>query len=437
MQQAQIKYQAYLSLNEHSEDAPHKGESCLTLDSETNVVSLKQTQKVFKTKFEGVGAPYDIEQFYQQVKPSLEHSFANGSNLAVVTKGFHLSGETILFGNYNTPGNGLLDQFVNAIPSLIKEGDSVKFSYINIYLGSAYDYFKDGEKDGDLYSPIKFGLIENERTFKEVTEIDFETPEQTSAKLNEVKPYWSQKATMGGYSRECIPIVRFVITRGETSFSVEFYAIPNSTSIAKTCPSQQTLKECTFINNCIQSYTNVLRALAQKNKMVPYRDSLLTKMLKPFFAPAGGNIVSLAHLMNDHNYSDLILETLVLNKFLRRINKAQGLPTTTVQTEGQPEAQPSVVEDKSENFFTKHPKFQDMKLQAQALLTKAQCINDRINDFETGNFQEGGMAYEGLDMPISNLLRNAQNVADVSTEIKNEYYSELMSQQKEFCESED
>ena len=137
----------------------------------------------------------------------------------------------------------------------------------------------------------------------------------------------------------------------------------------------------------------------------------------------------LNHLINDSKYEEIIFECVVLSKLLRSINKIHG------SNEQEIDSQKSVA--KAENFFTKHSKFQELKLHAQALLMKATLINDRVKDFEEGNFEEGGMAFEGLDMPILNLLRNAQNLSDISTEIKNEYYQDLVGQQVDFCQSED
>ena len=62
---------------------------------------------------------------------------------------------------------------------------------------------------------------------------------------------------------------------------------------------------------------------------------------------------------------------------------------------------------KAKNFFTEHDRFLELKLHADALLTKAQMIKDRIKDLEEGNFDEGGMAFEGLDAPLANVSGNA------------------------------
>jgi hypothetical protein len=139
---------------------------------------------------------------------------------------------------------------------------------------------------------------------------------------------------MNGYSRNCIPVVRFVITRGESSFSIEFYLLPNTYKISRSCPNREVLKTMTFVNNSISSFNQVLAALSCKKSLVPFRNSLLTKMLKPFFSKSGGNVAFMATLLNDTNVQEQVLETMLAAKYLRRINKAQGLPTSSTGQEG-------------------------------------------------------------------------------------------------------
>lgn len=50
-------------------------------------------------------------------------------------------------------------------------------------------------------------------------------------------------------------------------------------------------------------------------------------------------------------------------------------------------------------------------------------IKDRIKDLEDGNFDEGGMAFEGLDAPLANVAINAQTLSDLASLVKNDYYS--------------
>jgi hypothetical protein len=149
-------------------------------------------------------------------------------------------------------------------------------------------------------------------------------------------------------SRECIPLLRFEISRNETSFSIEFFYVPNTMKILHGCTQSQ-LKQVTFTNNCIQSYSLVLKSLSGKNKHVPYSDSIFTKILKPFLQPKKGKVIMLNHLINDSKYEEIIFECVVLSKLLRSINKIHG------SNEQEIDSQKSVA--KAENFFTKHSKF--------------------------------------------------------------------------------
>lgn len=436
MQPSQIKYQSFLSIYSKPEGSPDDSPANVTLDKEKNVVTLDNNKKLFKAKFSNIGENWKGEDYYNQIQSTVKNSFTSGQNLAVLGQGWALKAQSILIGNYSKPKGGVVHHFIEELPHLLQEGDKVSLQYLYLSQGSLYDYFKKSTKEGKDHEDIKFGLINNKRTFQEMTEVLFENPSQFLQKLNSVSAIPGTSTTMTAYPSFCIPIHRFVVTRGNKKFSIEFYELPNTQRIARSgSVSTKQLKKMTFQNNCVSAYSTVLRAIVQKNKMVPYKNSFLTKLLKPFFSKNGGNIISLAQIMNSTSFIASNTEVLALNKLLRRCNKAQGLPTFSGESVTEEPALNTTT--KAENFFTKHPKFQDMKLQARALLLKAQGINDKIKDLEEGNFEEGGLAFEGLDQPVLNILRNAQSVADVSNEIKNEYFSQLMSKEKEFCESED
>ena len=223
------KYQTFLSL--HQQENNQITTPCLTINTESNVASFQKHGKSFKQKYDSSITAYTNQEFYTLIFPAIQEAFENGGDLAILSQGFSGPGKSVVFGDLASPGDGIANLFIDNIPSLIKPNDIVKMSYMNIYKGNLCDYFKKGDKPDEQYSQVKFGLIEAERTFTNVTEVQFTSAEELNTKINSVLPMRNNKHTSMLVSRECIPLLRFEISRNETSFSIEFFYVPNTMKI--------------------------------------------------------------------------------------------------------------------------------------------------------------------------------------------------------------
>ena len=111
-----------------------------------------------------------------------------------------------MIGDYNQPGEGLVQLFARDLEEFKQAGDQIKFSYLNVCREDLFDYFSQSE--------VRFGLIETKRSFSGQKEHLFSSAEHMSGLVNSVLPFHSDKhQTMGGYSRSCIPVLRFEVAR--------------------------------------------------------------------------------------------------------------------------------------------------------------------------------------------------------------------------------
>lgn len=346
----QARYQTFLAVYAPATDqgeASHQ--PVVDLDIEKSVASVKLPNKQeMKAKFDAVFENPSREQIYGGIQGAIEKSFKEAEDLAVFTQGFSSVGETLTVGNYNTPGEGLVHFFARDLTRLQQPGDQIKFSYLNVYQEDIFDYLGGSE--------IRFGLIDFKRSFSGHKEHSFTLFEDFAGVINGVKPFHSDShQTMGGYSRSCIPLIRFEVTRDSKAFSVEFYILPNS---EKCTPgvNKTTEREVTCCNNAVFNFTNVLKAISQNNKHVPFNSSILTKLVKPFFQKKSGRAIMINHFVNQEKVKHQVIESILISKYLRSITKTFN--------DGHSEIGSTKKDSKSnsKNFFTEHERFGELKL---------------------------------------------------------------------------
>ena len=101
-------------------------------------------------------------------------------------------------------------------------------------------------------------------------------------------------------------IFTLTITTGEGSSKIQFVDLAGSERVGKSKVTGEALKEALLINKSLSALQDVISALENKSKHVPYRNSTLTKLLQPTL---GGSKSIVTMIVNCSPSADSLNET--------------------------------------------------------------------------------------------------------------------------------
>jgi len=311
----------------------HPNQKTVTLDSEGSSHSFK-----FKRIFP---AETSQEQIFLNAGLPLVDPILNGYNCAILGYGQTGGGKThtLLGPGYDRPDRvgkcpdeqkgiapRLLQSIFHQIYSSI--GGDVTFkvyaSYIQIYLETIKDLLNPAKDKLKVYQDVSKGLWVTDATkvpAKSVKEVvgllELGTKYRVTASTN------SNSESSRSHAFLVLTITKHLIEKGTYRASQVYIAdLCGSERVIKTGAESQRLIEAQNINRSLLALGNVISALAEKRKHVPYRDSKLTRILQNCF---GGNSYTTI-LLNCSSNSVNALETLSTLRFGDRANKVTNKP---------------------------------------------------------------------------------------------------------------
>mmetsp|Transcript_14462 Transcript_14462/g.14520 ORF Transcript_14462/g.14520 Transcript_14462/m.14520 type:complete len:589 (+) Transcript_14462:2-1768(+) len=281
------------------------------------------------------------EQIFLSCALPLVESILEGYNCAILAYGQTGAGKTysLLGPGYDHPERvGKCDQELRGVaPRLLQSifhqiystvsGEAVYkvyTSYIQIYNEKIFDLLNPAKEKLKVYQDTDKGLWITDATkvpsknVKEVNQIlELGTKYRVTAATN------SNAESSRSHALLILTITKHLVNTGTYRASqVYMVDLCGSERISKTGVVEERLKEAQNINKSLLSLGNVINALAEKRKHIPYRDSKMTRLLQNSF---GGNSLTSLLLCCSSNSTNA-LETISTLRFGDRANMVHNRP---------------------------------------------------------------------------------------------------------------
>mmetsp|Transcript_617 Transcript_617/g.1071 ORF Transcript_617/g.1071 Transcript_617/m.1071 type:complete len:590 (-) Transcript_617:327-2096(-) len=319
-----------------------EGVDCITLDPNQKDIGVENDGGTHGFRFKRVFPQQTTqEEIFVSCALPLVDSVLDGFNAAILAYGQTGSGKTYTLlgpGFDNAAHIGRSDQELRGVtPRLIQAifhqvysqlGGEVLYeiyaSYIQIYMEKVSDLINPAKHKLEIYnSPDKnLWLTDATKTpvknVKEVLEIlELGAKNRVTAATN------SNAESSRSHALLVLTIDKHQLQEGKMKSSqVYLVDLCGSEKVSKTGATDLRLKEAQTINKSLLSLGNVIQALVDKKKHVPYRDSKLTRLLQNSFG--GNSITSLILCCSSNSYNSL--ETLSTLRFGDRANKVHNKP---------------------------------------------------------------------------------------------------------------
>lgn len=325
-----------------NQDELMRGESCVIYDPDQKTVNVENGGTNHTFRFKRVMTPdCTQEQAFLNSTLPLAEAILDGYNAAVLAYGQTGSGKThTIFGpGYDHPDRidrappeerGVVPRLLQALfyemnsnlDSLVYFGLSA--SYIQIYLEKIYDLVIPSKEPLKLYQDTLKGLWLTDATkvpvknIKEVLNVLTLGTKQriTAATL-------SNPDSSRSHALLLLTLHKHIESTGmHRASQIYLVDLCGSEKIEKTGATDERLKEAQNINKSLLALGNVISALSEKKRHIPYRDSKLTRLLQNCFG--GNSFTSLILCCSSNSYN--AGETLSTLRFGDRANRILNKP---------------------------------------------------------------------------------------------------------------
>jgi hypothetical protein len=319
-----------------------EGTHCITLHPNQKDVDVEGDGSMHSFRFRrAFPAVTDQEEIFRSCALPLLDDILNGYNAAILAYGQTGSGKTYTLlgpgfdnaahiGRSDVELRGVTPRLIQAIFHQVYSqlgGDvlyEIYASFIQIYMEKVSDLINPAKQKLQIYNSPDKNLWVTDATkspvknVKEVLEIlELGARNRVTAATN------SNLESSRSHALLVLTIDKHQLLEGKLKTSqVYLVDLCGSEKVSKTGATDLRLKEAQTINKSLLSLGNVIQALVDKRKHVPYRDSKLTRLLQNSFG--GNSITSLILCCSSNSYNSL--ETLSTLRFGDRANKIHNRP---------------------------------------------------------------------------------------------------------------
>jgi hypothetical protein len=314
-----------------------EGTQCVDYFPDLKTVNVENHSFRFKRIFPGETTQ---DQIFLSIGVPLVEPMMDGYNCGVLAYGQTGAGKTFtLFGHgfdsvhrnqIEEEGRGLVPRLLQTLFHDIQLSMSPLLSYtvfvsfIQIYNEKIFDLINAAKEPLKLYQSAPHGIWLTDATSVPV--------KNSNEVLNQLKLGMSNRVTAPTLSNAessrshavMVLTINKNITNTGTQISSQVYLVDlcGSERISKTGAYEERLKEAQNINKSLLSLGNVISALVENKKHIPYRDSKLTRLLQNCF---GGTSIATIVLCCSANSVNSV-ETLATLRFGDRANKVKNKP---------------------------------------------------------------------------------------------------------------
>ena len=315
-----------------------EGVQCVDYFPDLKTVSLENHSFRFKRIFPGETTQ---EQVFMSCGVPLIDPILDGYNCGILAYGQTGSGKTysLLGHGYDQPdrigrgdpeNRGLAPRLLQSLFHEIQCSmtPSITFtvyaSFIQIYLEKIYDLVNPAKERLKIYQDASKGLWVTDATnvpVKNSNEILRQL--ELGIKNRITAATFSNAESSRAHAVFILSINKNLINEG-TVISSQVYLVDlcGSERTSKTGAQEERLKEAQNINKSLLSLGNVIGALVENKKHIPYRDSKLTRLLQNCF---GGTSIATLILCCSANSINSV-ESLATLRFGDRANKVKNKP---------------------------------------------------------------------------------------------------------------
>ena len=316
-----------------------EGKQCVDYFPDLKTVSVENHNFKFKRIFPGETSQ---DQVFMNAGVPLIDAMLDGYNCGIIAYGQTGSGKTytLLGHGYDQPDRigqgdperrGLAPRLLQSLFHEIQTSMTptitftVYTSFIQIYLEKMYDLLNPAKDKLKIYQDAQKGLwvtdaasVPVKNSHEILKQLELGIRNRVTAATN------SNAESSRAHAVLVLTINKNLINEG-TVISSQVYIVDlcGSERTSKTGAQEERLKEAQNINKSLLSLGNVIGALVENRKHVPYRDSKLTRLLQNCF---GGTSISTLLLCCSANSINGV-ETLATLRFGDRANKVKNKPT--------------------------------------------------------------------------------------------------------------
>ncbi|OMJ78718.1 hypothetical protein SteCoe_21395 [Stentor coeruleus] len=262
----------------------------LAIDETT--IQIKEKNKESKNfEFEKIFVPgTTTETVFQDIEESV-FKLISGGNACIIAYGQTGSGKTYTM-------NGIISLALKKLEELITEDYDVSLQCIEIY----------NEQLKNLLSEDPFSKNWKETLAKAEMKLSNDWRSKSWEMVQKAISRRTTKFTeCNERSSRSHAIVWFTITGPTGVGKVQFVDLAGSERIGKSQAVGETLKEALLINKSLSALQDVISALENRQKHIPYRNSMLTQILQPTL---GGSESIVTMIMNCSPSMDSLNETM-------------------------------------------------------------------------------------------------------------------------------
>ncbi|OWZ07957.1 Kinesin [Phytophthora megakarya] len=265
------------------------------------------------------------EEVYTHTAKPLVHEFLQGYNCTIFAYGQTGSGKThTILG----PKDGVVvsaDEEGGIISRVVKDlyaeverakADPIELnvSFVEIYMEQIRDLLSPGGGSGTIGTPTSGGLKIRESAqhgvyIEEMTRISSKSEAammelvKSGTLTRAVSSTRMNKDSSRSHSILMLSCVRLVSGRCATMYIVD---LAGSELVNKTNASGRVLQEAKAINKSLSALSNVIKALGDGKRHVPYRDSKLTRLLQDSLGGTAKTCLILAASCSSYNMAETI-----------------------------------------------------------------------------------------------------------------------------------
>ena len=289
----------------------------LDLDTCKNVLISCNNNEIFINGIKNKGKSYkfekvfsvheDLSEIFDELKPGISH-FESGGTCCVLCYGQTGSGKTYTM-------TGLMERFLNYLPGTVPKSIKISVHVIEVYNEQFKDLVSDSpwSRQWKNLSTSKKHLSEN--WVNEAKEI------LASAGLRRCT-----KSTACNETSSRSHCIYTFITESSSSVGVmQFVDLAGSERIMKSAVVGDTLKETLHINKSLSALQDVISALESKSNHVPYRNSILTRLLKPSLSGVNSKVTVILNVNPTEDNLNESISTLTLGVRLKSVDLAWAI----------------------------------------------------------------------------------------------------------------
>ena len=270
---------------------------------------LKPPAQCRSFTFEKVyGITDSIDSVFEDIKHSVSY-FSAGGSCCIISYGQTGSGKTYTM-------NGLISRALSFLSRQISNDSKVSLHCIEVYNEQVRDLLSESSLSKHWKNIVSIGKID----------LDGDWVSKSADLLALASSKRCTKSTeLNEISSRSHCIYTFMVESCKGTGVMQFVDLAGSERISKSGVTGDTLKETLHINRSLSALQDVIAALESKNSHVPYRNSVLTRLLKASLAGSASKVTVILTCNPAEDSLNESISTLSLGLRLKTVDLAWAI----------------------------------------------------------------------------------------------------------------